>query len=447
MASKTIFPISRVHQPLAVKLDLENNVVQDARCTGILFRGFEIMLQGRSPMDAPFFTQRICGICSAAHAIAAVLALEEAYRLAPTSNGRLLRNLIFGAEFLHNNLTHFYLLVFPGFVKGPEMHPFIPYPKDLRLPETVNKKMMDHYWQGLEYAALAHQMLAIFGAKMPHLQTLYPTGVSVPPDGMKISTFRSMLAKIHSFISDVMIPDSYLLGDYYPECYELGKSSGNFISYGLFEGKDFPAGIINSYDQKEPLDRRKISQSITYSWYAEESSGPPEKTRTVPDKEKKNAYTWVKAPRYDGRPFETGALARGWISGAYRRGGGTMDRIVARSLETKKIAQLMETWLDQIEPQAPSLTEFQTKASGQGVGLTDAMRGALGHWLKIDQGRIAHYQIITPTAWNFSPRDEKGVRGPVEQALIGTELDPKNEAAEIGRIIRSFDPCFTCAVH
>jgi hydrogenase large subunit len=136
-----------------------------------------------------------------------------------------------------------------------------------------------------------------------------------------------------------------------------------------------------------------------------------------------------------------------WVNGDYRNGISVMDRHAARAEEALKVAIALRNWVDQINPAAPVYTDFDTPASGSGVGLTEAPRGALGHWVSIADRKIGRYQIVTPTCWNASPRDATGTRGPIEEALIGTPVRDPNEPIEVLRIIHSFDPCLSCAVH
>jgi hydrogenase large subunit len=165
-----------------------------------------------------------------------------------------------------------------------------------------------------------------------------------------------------------------------------------------------------------------------------------------PNMAKPDAYTWVKAPRYDGLPFEVGPLARLWLNGEYRNGISTMDRIIARVLEAKKVAEVLEVLLDNIVPGTAVQQRWEIPRSAQGAGLVDTTRGALGHWVKIANKKLAFYQIITPSAWDFSASTTAS-RGTAEQALLGTPIaDPENPV-ELGRILRSFDPCMSCATH
>ncbi len=168
---------------------------------------------------------------------------------------------------------------------------------------------------------------------------------------------------------------------------------------------------------------------------------------TEPVYPKGEAYSWLKAPRLSGKPFEAGPLARMWINGDYRQGISVMDRHAARAQEALKVAEAMQGWLDGLAPGKVSYDNAFDQRSGVGVGMSEAPRGALGHWVKIVSGKIAQYQIITPTCWNASPRDGMNVRGPMEQALIGTPVIDPNKPIEALRVIHSFDPCLSCAVH
>jgi hydrogenase large subunit len=136
-----------------------------------------------------------------------------------------------------------------------------------------------------------------------------------------------------------------------------------------------------------------------------------------------------------------------WMSGDHQRGISVMDRHLARALETNKIAHAMLDWLEQLDLSAPAFTRANVPSSGNGVGLTEAPRGALGHWLEISRGNIASYQILTPTCWNGSPKDDAGVPGPLEKALEGTPVADPAQPVEVLRVVHSFDPCLACAVH
>jgi hydrogenase large subunit len=135
------------------------------------------------------------------------------------------------------------------------------------------------------------------------------------------------------------------------------------------------------------------------------------------------------------------------VNGEYTHGVSVMDRHMARAEETLKIAQAMLPWVDQLKGGGPVYARSSVPSSASSYGLTEAPRGALGHWLRISGGKISRYMVITPTCWNASPRDSKGNLGPIEQALVKTPVENTDEPVEVMRVIHSFDPCLSCAVH
>ncbi|MEQ8197460.1 MAG: nickel-dependent hydrogenase large subunit, partial [Clostridiaceae bacterium] len=159
------------------------------------------------------------------------------------------------------------------------------------------------------------------------------------------------------------------------------------------------------------------------------------------------AYSWVKSPRYEDKPMEVGPLARMILSGNYKNRISTMDRTIARVLEAEKIIGIMEILLSKVNLKEPEQKVYEIPENAKGRGLSDTTRGALGHWISIENKKISHYNIVTPSAWNCSPADSKGVKGVIEQALIGTPIENPDKPVEVGRIVRSFDPCISCATH
>jgi hydrogenase large subunit len=136
-----------------------------------------------------------------------------------------------------------------------------------------------------------------------------------------------------------------------------------------------------------------------------------------------------------------------WISGDYTNGVSVLDRLASRALETKKVAEAADLWLDELEVGTSGYNEIPIPTEGFGIGLTEAPRGGLGHWVNIQNGKIDSYQVITPTSWNASPKDDFEQPGPIEQALIGVEVKDFQQPIEVLRVIHSFDPCLACAVH
>lgn len=431
---------------------MENNTVKDAKISGTLYRGFEEILLGRSAMDAPYYAERICGICSTAHAVASSLALEQALGMAVPANGLLLRNLIFAADILQNHLSHFYLLFSPDYFRGPDIAPFLPHPEvEYRLTSDEETQFTEHYFQALEICRFAHAAFTVFGGKAPHGHGIMAGGVTADADFERITHYKSYLTKIADFIDHVMISDVELLFKRYPEMIDSGRGPGNYIGEEGFPTPDgnflFAQGVILE-GKREAFDQNQITEDVTTAWYKQHQPLHPGKETTIPDRGQPKGYSWVKAPRYKGLPMETGPLARAIIAREKVPGYGALARVWARVQEAKKIAASCFQWLDQLNPGAPTINTKVSTDSGIGVGLHPAMRGSLGHWIEIEHLRIKHYQIVTPTAWNFSSRDAQGIRSAAESALLNVEIDKNDhDYRKIGSIVRSFDPCFSCSVH
>jgi len=453
----TIDPVTRLegHLKIQVTVDSVNGqqAVVDAKATGTLFRGLEALLTGRDPWDAHHITQRICGVCPVSHGTAAVKALDHARGLIVSDNARLMRNLIGGADFLHSHILHFYQLAALDFIDGPAMGPWQPsLAADRRLDQTTTTTLVNHYVQALDIRRKAHELGAVFGGRMPAPPAIVPGGFTAVPTSARISKARALLTEIRSFVSNVYVPDVQALAAAYNDYFRIGAGPRNLLAFGVFdEGPQtllLRAGrVAASGGGVQTVVLSAIGEDVAASYYSGSNNVNPANGRTVPAYPKSGAYSWLKAPRYKGQAYETGALARMTVNGDYSGGVSVMDRHHARALETLKIADAMARWLDGLNPSAPVWQPAPVPDSGSGIGLTEAPRGALGHWLRIANGRIANYQVLTPTCWNASPRDARGVLGPIERALVGTPVASLEEPVEVMRVIHSFDPCLSCAVH
>jgi hydrogenase large subunit len=454
---KIVDPVTRIegHMRVEVSIEAVNGAQQviDAHCTGTLFRGFEKILKGRDPWDAPVLTQRICGVCPISHGLASVLALENASGFRPTHNARLLRNLTQGANFLQSHILHFYLLALFDFAAGPAASPWVPaWNVDLR---GGLDGVTPHLVQAIEMRRHAHEMGAVFGGRMPTSHAFVPGGFTANATSARISTFRTHLNRLVEFIQNIYLPDAQAIGRIYPDYYSIGSGSRNLLAFGVFPTSDangsklLAPGYIERAGTEVQTDmpNQAITEHVKYSWYQDSTTSlSPVAGLTEPLYPKSNAYSWLKAPRLYDQPFETGALARMWVNGDYRRGISVMDRHVARAQEALKLGQAMQGWLNELDGSAAYNSSY-VQASGFGVGLSEAPRGALGHWVQMSGRSIDHYQVITPTCWNCSPRDDHGVLGPVEQALVGIRVQDPAKPIEVLRVIHSFDPCLSCAVH
>lgn len=450
----TINPITRISGFLEIQVEVENNEIIDAKSSGLLFRGFEKMLKGRPPLDAIYFTERICGICSTAHSMASTLALEDILNVTPNNNDKMIRDFMHGCEFIQNHLRHFYLYTLPDFVKGPEIQSLYGIShNDYRLPERLNIELSNHYLESVKYSRLAHEMLAVLGGKAPHNHGIFVGGVTVNLDASKFIKVKSILKSIKEFIINKMIPDVYIIAEYYDDYFYNGEGYKNLMSYGVFdtyEEKDLfyisPQILLNG--QKQDFDHNKITENIYRAWY--EANNVEQRPTDPPvdeDVYKEEAYSWIKAPRYEGYPMEVGPLARMYLSGEYTRGISTMDRTIGRVLEAKKIIEIMEGLIERVELIPARQERYEIPQNAVGKGLIDTTRGSLGHWVSTQNQGIKNYGIITPSTWNLSPVDSKGIKGVVEKSLIGTTIRDIKNPVEIGRIVRSFDPCVSCATH
>jgi len=202
----------------------------------------------------------------------------------------------------------------------------------------------------------------------------------------------------------------------------------NFLSYGAFpleEGMDhvkknklFPSKVyVNG--QLADLDIEVIDEAVKYSWYEDDTGGKkPTEAVVKPNPAKKNAYSFIKAPRYNGAPMEVGPLARMYVMGDEtitslgEKAFSVLGRHLARALECSLVAKNLAEWVQQLEIGQPVCTPHKIPSSAQGVGLTEGPRGSLGHWNRIEHQRTAIYNAIVPTTWNLSPRDDQDQMGP-----------------------------------
>ena len=504
MGKIVIDPVSRIEGHLKVEAVVDDGKVKEVKSSGILFRGLELIMRGRDPRDAQRITQRICGVCPTSHSIAATLNLDSAFGIADKipDNGRVIRNLILGAAHIADHILHFYHLValdyvdvaalakyegnnpalnsVKNFIARGELGPFVPrYEGDYRLPHEANEQAVAHYVAAFDMRRKGQEMLALFGGKMPHNMGVMPGGVASVPTVDNMTSFLWRLKELQEFIDNVYLPDVLAVAGVYSDYFEIGRGCGNLLAYGSYEldGKEadltkrerfFKAGTTSTEFKFSEFDPAKITEEVKYSWYADSISGRhPSQGDVVLDEEKKGAYSWLKSPRYGKTVFEVGPLARIMVNYA---GGNpavkslvdstlaqvnlkpkamfsVMGRNLARALETKLIADAMVAWVLQLKPNEPAYIGYKLPEESTGMGLVGAARGALGHWIEIKESKIANYQVITPSTWNISPRDDKNQPGPLEQAIIGTKIKDEANPFEIVRIVRSFDPCLACSVH
>jgi Ni,Fe-hydrogenase I large subunit len=534
-------PITRIEGHLRIEVELDgNNTIKDAWSSITLWRGIETILKGRDPRDAPLMVQRFCGVCTYVHYEASIMAVEDAMGVKPPTNARLVRNLIHAALYMTDHVMHFYHLhgldwvdITKAIVADPEKAVALakkysdnPYNcsathykavqnrlkkyvesgrlgpfanaywgnPSFKLSPEANLVIVSHYLDALQLSKIGGQMMAIFGGKNPHPQTLVAGGITSVMDTLdagRIAEYLFKYKELKNFIETAYLPDVLLAAGTYKDEGLAGVGAGvkNYLCYGGMPLDDeytktlLPKGIIIGGDIAKPLplDESKIAEDSTHSWYKSEQPLHPYVGSTEPEYTGLDAkgnvkgdekYTWCKAPNYDGKPFEVGPLARmvlGYAQGDERikplidntlKATGlpatvlfsTLGRTAARLLETKLVADHAEVWVNELVANIKAgdtrtWTRCAVPKSGKGRGLTEPPRGALGHWVVIEDHVIKNYQAIVPSTWNCAPRNKDGKRGPYEEALIGTKLANPDQPLEILRTIHSFDPCMACAVH
>lgn len=483
MTRLIVGPFNRVEGDLEVKLEVAEGHVREARVVSTLYRGFERILLGKVPEDALVYAPRICGICSVSQSVAAAKALGDAAGLRSPENGALAINIIHATENVADHLTHFYLFFMPDFAR--DIYASEPWYDAVaeRFKAVAGSATQDM----LPARAQFMHILGLFAGKWPHTLAVQPGGTTRSVAANELARASAVLVAFRRFLQARLFGDSLervaslsnraeleaWAGEQRPESSDfrlflhvsraleleaLGRGYDRFMSYGAYAspaGALFPSGIFVQ-GEGLPLGVAGISEDLTHAWYdSQDMVEPPIVGTTVADISRAEAYSWCKAPRLGGEVMEVGAIARQVIAGhplirdlVARSGGNVHSRVVARLLEVARVVIAMEQWVRQINPGETFCAHGAMPVDADGIGLTEAARGSLGHWLRVRGGRIANYQIVAPTTWNFSPRDGSGKPGALEHALVGAPVRAgETEPVSVQHIVRSFDPCLVCTVH
>ncbi|HOL36459.1 MAG TPA: nickel-dependent hydrogenase large subunit [Rubrivivax sp.] len=387
-----------------------------------------------------------------------------------------------------------------------------------KLPPEANLMALAHYLDALVWQREAVKLHAIFGGKNPHPNFLVggaPSPISAGPGSagaaattlniVALEEVRSIIRSMQAFVDQVYLPDTLAIAGFYKDWFARGEGVGNFLTVGDFPSDGsadaasnlIPAGVVVGRDLShiEPLDLRdpqQVQEFVAHSWYDYAGgkaqglhphagqtrlhySGPQPPYEQL---DVAGGYSWMKSPRWRGKPVEVGPLAR--LAVLYASGHeptralagqalrtlelplaaifSTLGRTAARTIEAKLLADRMEGWLDQLIAHiktgdlsvhnAALWERASWPRQSQGVGFTEAPRGALCHYVVIRDGLVDNYQAVVPSTWNAGPRDAAQQPGPYEAALMDRHRlhDPK-QPLEILRTVHSFDPCIACAVH
>jgi quinone-reactive Ni/Fe-hydrogenase large subunit len=454
MSNKHIIvdPITRIEGHLRVEAVIdENNTIVDAYASSTMFRGIETILKGRDPRDAGLLSMRICGVCTGTHYQRSIEAVEHAFNVTIPKNARIVRNLLQGALYVHDHVVHFYHLhaldwvdITSALKADPKLaaseafkwsdNPYMVGEGELKtIQERVGKFVKQgrlglfsnaywgnkhykltpeqnliavaHYLQALDMQRDASKMMAIFGGKMPHPQSIVVGGVTCVQDiqnQARIAQFKSLLNKHRNFIKRAYLADVLMAGTVYADEALDGTGGGlkSFMSFGDFKLDDtgfykssqlFPSGVVLNGDLSKlyPLDQSKITEDVTHAWYKGKTNLHPYEGVTESEYtglEKKDdghaylktdeKYSWIKSPLYDDNRVEVGPLARIVVGLAAKDENivkyatnfltklgdklglgkpapasvifSTVGRTAARAIETELMAAVMMGWVDDL---------------------------------------------------------------------------------------------------
>ncbi len=451
----TVDPVGRTEGHLGITITIENNKVTSAQAFSPVYRGFEKIMIGRDPREAQDLPTRICGVCPMVHSVCGNKNLEMLFGEPFNENARLMRNISHGTHMIGDHALHFFHLAALDFVKGPDKPPFIPrYGDDFRIPKKENDEIVGHYIQALEIRRIAQEAATIFAGKLPHAITFVPGGMTETPTKEKIAAWKERFNKMKAFVNDVWIKDVEAVAKFYPDYATIGSGPSDYLSFGVFEldNKDTKhyhkrgSFIDGKYEE---LDIKRITEDVTHTWQdGKDNKNPFDPDTKTANPDKKDAYSFITAARYKDRAMEVGPFARMKVDGKMKGHSSVLNRHMARVLEAQHLIHGLEEWVDALAlGESGMIEQMPVPDEGTSYGLSEAPRGACGHWMKVKGGKISHWQAIPATNWNGSPRDAKGNLGPFELALMDTPIADPNVPVEAMRVVRSFDPCMACAVH
>ncbi len=375
----------------------------------------------------------------------------------------------------------------------------------MKLPPEANLMAASHYLESLDYQRKATQALGIISGKNPHIQNLSVGGVTtaVNPDSdsalnmERLYWMKQLIEEVRGFIQQVYLPDVVAVGALYKDWLPYGAGVTNYLAVPdmvLNTGStefDLPGGTIMGGDlssvkpftsYNDAYFRDNVAENISHAWYDGDWAKHPYKEETVPkytDFQDDGKYSWIKAPRFQGKPMQVGPLAQMLIG--YAQGNkaivdnvngalslvssvagvtvgpevlhSTLGRHVARAVRASMLGDLAikhwELLVDNIGKGDLEIFNKPVFPQGEqtGFGIHEAPRGVLSHWIVIQDGKIKNYQCVVPSTWNAGPRDSDGAPGPYEASLVGNPVADAEQPLELLRTVHSFDPCIACAVH
>jgi uptake hydrogenase large subunit len=486
--------LNRVEGDMEVRLELEGNTVTDAWCVGTMYRGFEQILIGRDPGDALVIAPRICGICSTSQLYAAASALETAYQAPIAPNGTRIRNLCLMTESVMSDARHTFLMFAPDFCnRAYRDHPL--YPRALELFEAPFKGRL-----AAETVENTKRILAIviaFGGQWPHSTYMMPGGVTCSLDASKLDECTAAIDAYTEWYESAVLgctceewlalesaDDFERWLELHPESgvgvftrfgrsiglQELGRGTPHLLSAGCYYDPERwqppfeerpclqPGGFYDGERETiEPFSHHAVAEHLRFAKYADPGiARHPWDSDTIPDDTPGEAYSYAKATRYDDQVVQLGPLSDlvtagdPLIGSLFAADGATtwlrqFSRLHRPVVTLEAMRRTVSELRDRLDE--PTFARFDPPSDGDGFGAINAARGSLGHWIKVRDGKIANYQIVTPTAWNGSPRDGAGRRGHWEESFVGMEIADLDNPVELFHVVRSHDACLVCTVH
>ncbi|MHB1615600.1 MAG: nickel-dependent hydrogenase large subunit, partial [Actinomycetes bacterium] len=466
-----VSPLGRVEGDLDVRVTIDDGVVTSAWTEAALFRGFEIILQGKDPQAGLIVTPRICGICGGSHLYKSAYALDTAWRTHLPPNATLVRNIAQACETLQSIPRYFYALFAidltnKNYAGSPlyeeAVRRFAPY-------------VGTSYGPGVVLSGKPVEVYAIFGGQWPHSSFMVPGGVMCAPTLSDVTRSIAILehwkdnwlekywlgcsvdrwlenrtwADVLAWVDENEAQHDSDCGFFIRYCQDIGLDTygagvGNYLAMGTYfepsmyenptiDGRNAAlknrAGVF-AQGQFHDFDQARVREDVSHAFYEGTAALHPFEGETKPLDPAvgrgQGKYSFAKSPRYDVPgvgyiPLEAGPLARRVAAAAPGAGGhqdddplfldminaigpSVMVRQLARMHEAPKYFRWVREWLDQIDLHESFYTKPVELAEGRGFGATEAARGALADWIVIEDGKIANYQVVTPTAWNIGPR-------------------------------------------
>ena len=375
----------------------------------------------------------------------------------------------------------------------------------MKLPPEANLMAVSHYLESLDFQRKATQALGIISGKNPHIQNLSVGGVTTAlnPDSdsalnmERLYWIKQLIEEVRGFIQQVYLPDVVAVGALYKDWLPYGAGVKNYLAapdmvLNTNSTKfDLPGGTIMDGDLgtvksissfHDEYFRDNVVENISHAWYDGDWSKHPYEEDTIPkysDFQDDGKYSWIKAPRFQGKPMQVGPLAQMLVG--YAQGHkaiiknvdnalslvssvagvtvgpevlhSTLGRHVARAVRASMLGDLaIKHWELLVDNIGRGDLEIFNKpvfpqGEQQGYGIHEAPRGILSHWIVIQDGKIKNYQCVVPSTWNAGPRDADGVAGPYEASLVGNPVADAEQPLELLRTVHSFDPCIACAIH